>query len=40
MKLLMCRRGMISERVIKWIIALAILVATGFAVRGIIGKFA
>jgi hypothetical protein len=34
-----CKRGMISGKVIKWIIALAIIVAAGFAVRGIIGKF-
>lgn len=39
MRLLGSSRGMISERVIKWIIALAIIVAVGFAIRGIIGKF-
>ena len=40
MRLLMGRRGSgFVDRVVKWIIALAIIVAAGFAVRSIIGKF-
>ena len=31
---------MVVEKVLKWIIALAIIVVVGFAVRGIVGKFA
>jgi len=38
MKLVKFKRGMISERVIKWIISLAIVVAAGFAVRVIFIK--
>ena len=34
------KRGhIVSEEVIKWIIYLAIVVAAGFAIKGIIGKF-
>ena len=41
MRLLEFKRGsMVVEKVIKWIIALAIIVAVGVAVRGIVGKFA
>ena len=36
-----CKRGeVISKGVIRWILYLAILVAAGFAVRNMIGRFA
>ena len=39
--LLKCRRGsVVVEKVIKWILALGIIVAVGFAAKNIIGKFA
>jgi hypothetical protein len=31
---------MVVEKIVKWIIALAIIVAVGFSARGIIGRFA
>lgn len=41
MKLRGCKRGhIVSEEVIKWIIYLAIIVAAGFAINGIISRAA
>ncbi|MFH1238320.1 MAG: hypothetical protein ABIH79_00235 [archaeon] len=40
MKLGRCKRGhIVSDEVIKWILYLAILVAAGFAIRNMIGRF-
>ena len=40
MKLRRCKRGhIVSEEVIKWILYLAIIVAAGFAIQNIIGRF-
>jgi len=40
MRLRFKRGSMVVEKVIKWIIVLAIIIAVGFAARNIIGKFA
>jgi hypothetical protein len=34
------KKGMVVDEVVKWIVAIAILIAAGFAVRGIVAKFA
>ena len=40
MSLRKCKRGhIVSEEVIKWILYLAILVAAGFAIQNMIGRF-
>lgn len=41
MKFGKCKRGhIVSEELIKWILYLAILVAVGFAIKNLIGRFA
>ena len=36
----MKRGQLVVDRIVKWIIALSIILVVGFAARGIIGKFA